>query len=139
MRRVVSVILFVIGGWFLLTEAVVAFFDAEPGTADNLAMIGIFAAISIVPLLLGAWASPGRRWRELGLTILIATGFAAFCGVSTIAVFLDPAFKQIVLQQPMPKIEFAPVIGAANALAIAALGWLLHRGGNRVDPGTSPG
>ncbi len=136
MRRVFSVVLLVFGGWMLLTEAVGAFFDVDPGLGDNAAVIGIFALISLIPLMLGAWASPGRRWRELGLTILIAIGMAAFCGLATMAVFLDPGFKPYL--PPMPKFEFTPVLGVVNAVVIGALGALLYRSG-KADPGSSPG
>lgn len=125
MRRVLSVLLLAFGGWMLMAEAVAAFFDMDPGLGDNAMVIGIFGVISLVPLMLGAWASPGRRWRELGLTILIAAGIAAFCGVSAIAMFLDPGFKPYLA--PPPKIGFAPVVGIVNALLIAGCGWLLYR------------
>lgn len=125
MRRVICILLFVLGGWMLMTELVVAFFDAMPGLGDNAGIIGLFVAITVVPLLLGAWTSPGARWQELGLTILLATGAGLFCGAAAVAVFLDPGSRPFM--PPMPKIELAPVIGTVNMLVVAALGWWLYR------------
>jgi len=124
-RRVLSILLFVFGGWMLMSEAIAAFIDAGPGHADSAMLITIFAVIAGLPLLLGAWASPGSRWRELGLTILIATGTALVCGISTVVVLSDPGMKQFL--PPIPRINFAPVVGAVNLFALAVLGWLLYR------------
>lgn len=124
-RRVVSVLLFVFGGWMLASELAVAFFNMEPGLRDSAILIGIFVPVAGIPLLCGVWASPGDRWRELGLTLLIAAGVMLFCAITMLAFFLDPGFKPYM--PPMPKIEFAPIIGIVNLLVIAALGWLLYR------------
>lgn len=130
-RRVLSILLFVFGGWMLMSEVICAFLDIEPGLGDSALLIGIFAVIAGLPLLLGACGSPGLRWRELGLTILIATGVALVCGISTFIVLEDPGMKQFL--PPTPKINLAPFVGAANVLALAALGWLLFRSREKVD------
>lgn len=125
MRRAVSVLLFAFGGWMLTGQLASAFFDVEPGAADNAMLIGVFGLIAGVPLLLGAWASPGRRWRELGLTILIAAGIAMFCGVMVLMLFMDPAFMRYM--PPPPDIELAPAWGVVNLLVIALVGGLLYQ------------
>jgi hypothetical protein len=141
-RRVLSILLFVFGGWMLVSEIFIAFFDMEPGVGDNAMIVGIFATLAIIPLLLGAWASPERRWQELGLTILIAVGVGLICGVSMLVVLVDPGFKPFM--PSMPKMQFAPVMGLVNALVVAAIGWLLYRGKrggirSKADPGSSAG
>ena len=130
-RRVLSILLFLFGGWMLISEVICAFVDIEPGIGDSALLIGTFGVIAGPPLLLGAWTSPGERWRELGLAILIATGVALVCGISTFIVLEDPGMKQFL--PPTPKINLAPFIGTANVLALAALGWLLFRCGEKVD------
>ena len=110
-----------------VTELVASFFDAEPGLTDNLTIAAICTVLAAVPLLLGAWASPGDRWREAGLTILIAAAIGALCGVSVIMIFNDPTARPY-LPTEMPKIAFAPLLGAVNLLIVAALGWWLQRG-----------
>lgn len=45
----------------LASELTVAFFDMEPRAGDNVLIIALFTVLGAVPLLLGAWVSPGRR------------------------------------------------------------------------------
>jgi cation transport ATPase len=127
MRRFISVLLFVLGGWMVMTQLMTAFVDIEPGLADNLLMTAICAVLAVPLLLLGAWASPGRRWHELGLTLLIAAGISTFCGLAMLLVLNDPKFMEL-MPQPLPDIDLALAFGAVNLMLIAALGWWLYRG-----------
>jgi len=131
MRRFLSLLLFVLGGWMLITELCVAFVAAEPGFVHNLYLIALFGVIAGVPLLLGAWASPGQRWSELGLTILISGGVTLLSLVSVAAILLDPESKPFL--PPMPKLEIAPVAGTVNLLLLGALGWFLYRKGRTKE------
>jgi drug/metabolite transporter (DMT)-like permease len=131
-RRPASVLLFVLGGLMLMTEGLWAFFDIDPGFKDNLFMIGILSALAAPLLLAGTWISPGERWRELGLTMLMAIAFAAVCVFSVIVVFTDPAAKDMI-PADMPPIGFVPAIGIANALILGGVGWLLYRRGRALD------
>src|SRR5687768_4931535 len=103
----------------------VAFLDLEAGISDNLLMVGIVILFAGVPLALGTWASPGKRRRELGLTILLATGATLFAIASVAATFMDRSFMRYM--PAIPELEFAPVIGIVNLLVVAALGWWLYR------------
>jgi hypothetical protein len=130
MRRVLSIVFLVLGGWLLMGEPLIAFMDlgagAQPAMPFVLLGVLVFAA---VPLAIGAALSPGKRRRELGLTILIATGAAVFSGISLAAVLADPGFRQFMpLLPPMPKIVLAPVSGALNLVVLTAIGWWLYRG-----------
>jgi hypothetical protein len=127
MRRVVSILLFVLGGWMLSSEIVTAFIDVQPGLRDSAIFIALFGVIAAIALLFGAWASPGQRWRELGLTILITAGLAIFCGAAMAVVLMDPGAKPLL--PPMPSISIAPVIGIANLLVVSASGIALYRSG----------
>lgn len=112
-----------------MCEPVVAFMradDSYPGSsAGKLMAIAVFMVLGMVPLLVGALISPGEKVKEAGLTILISMGFAAFCGVSIVAIFTDPGAKPYL--PLMPHIRLAPLAGALNLLLIAGLGWLLYR------------
>lgn len=125
MRRVLSTLLLIVGGWWLAGEMAVAFLDLEDGISDNLLMVGIVILFAGVPLALGTWASPGNRRRELGLTILLATGATLFGIASVAATILDRAFMRYM--PAIPELEFAPVVGVVNLLVVAALGWWLYR------------
>jgi peptidoglycan/LPS O-acetylase OafA/YrhL len=136
-RRIVSTVFFVLGGWLLLGEPIIAFIDFGPDARPSqfFLILGVLTFVSI-PLLIATAISPGHRRRELGLTILIAVGVALVSGASAAVVFTDPGFMQFM--PPMPKIGFAPLAGAVNLLIVAAVGWLLYRTG-RGEPEAAPG
>jgi hypothetical protein len=118
-------LLLLLGGWMLVSELFAAFMDVEPGVRDSLFVAAIFVPISGAPLLAGALTSPGQRWRELGLTILLSAGIAAALAACMVAVMLDPR-----LARPMSfmhEIHFDLLIGAVNWLAVATFGWWLYR------------
>ncbi|MBW0006572.1 MAG: hypothetical protein JO335_02545, partial [Sphingomonas sp.] len=71
-RRVASIILYVLGAWVLAAEMMMASADVGQTPAIALAMIGIMLAFAAVFLLLGLWASPGNRLAELGVTLIAA-------------------------------------------------------------------
>ena len=136
MRRAVSILLFVLGGWVLASEILTAFMDVQPGLRDSAIFIALFGALAAVPLLLGAWASPGRRWQELGLTILLGAAFG-LVAVGTIAVIMvDPGAKPLLPR--MQGISLAPVIGIANLLVVSAVGIALYRTGRRQAVSAAP-
>ena len=81
MRRTVSVILFILGGWILAAEVMMAFIDLRFGVGAQLAMIGIYSAFALPFLLLAMWASPGNRFSDIGLTIMIAAGVGVALGL----------------------------------------------------------
>ncbi|QIL03184.1 hypothetical protein G7078_10610 [Sphingomonas sinipercae] len=130
-RRVISILSFAFGGWMLTCEAMLAFFTFDGGAAAVALGIGFFLIIAGVPLLIGSWISPGRRWRELGITLLVVAAVALFLGVTMGLMLVDPAMKG--LMPPLPEgLSIAPLKGAANLLAIAGLGWWLYRGSSRA-------
>jgi len=124
--RSISILLFVLGGWMVMTAVMAAFIDVEPGVADNLLMLAIVAILAVPLLLLGAWASPGVRGREVGLTLLISAAIGAGCGLVALLVLNDPTAIRL-MPQPMPHIDLAPAFGAVNLLLVVALGWWLYR------------
>jgi len=130
MRRVASIILFVLGGWMLTSEAMVAWMDMGLGLGPQLLMLVFFLPIAGVPLGLGAWASPGNRPAELGLTLMITAAVGAFCAVAVWLAMNDPQFlKMLPPDQQFPQINAAPMPGSINLLLIAAAGYLLWRAG----------
>jgi hypothetical protein len=128
MRRLASVLLFVLGGWMLSGEILTAFLDVQPGVRDSVIFIGLFGLLAALPLLLGMWASPGRRAQELGLTVLLGVGFGAFAAVGIGLMMVDPKAKALL--PPMQGLGFTPVVGAANLVVLVAGGLLLYRSGS---------
>jgi hypothetical protein len=128
MRRVVCVILFVIGGWLLSSEFMMGSLDVGQGVGVQLGAVGMMAILAAPFLTLGTWASPGIRFAELGLTLMIVAGVGAFLGIVMFTVTHDPSFKQLLPpDQSMPEFHFTPVFAAANLLIIGGGGYLLRR------------
>ena len=76
MRRALSIILFVIGGFCVGMQVMIAFMKIPPEYPRQIPPILYFSAIAALFLMPATWLSPGRRWRELGMTMLIG---AAVC------------------------------------------------------------
>jgi hypothetical protein len=133
MRRALSILLFILGGWVLASEILTAFLDVQPGVRDSVIFIGVFGALAAAPLLLGAWATPGQKWRELGLTVLLGAGFGAIAVATIAAVMADPGAAPLL--PSMRGLSLAPVIGIANLAFVCAIGIALYRTGR---PRTAP-
>ena len=129
MRRAASIILFVLGGWFLSSEVMVSWM-ALPGTtlAPRLFALGFMALLAAPLLALGTWASPGNRLAELGLTLMIVAGIGGAFVLVLLMVLNDPGFRQVMPpDQPMPNIHLEPVGGLLNLAVLAGVGFLLRR------------
>ena len=108
----------------LFGELFAAFFDVEPGLLDSAIVVGIFIPIAGAPLLAATLLTPGDRWRELGLTILLAAGIGIFAA----------AFVAARLMPPLRELRFDAVFGFANLLVVSALGlWLYRRTAQHPD------
>jgi hypothetical protein len=124
MRRVVSVILFIIGGWILAAQVMMGWIDLRLGLGAQLAMLGIYAAFSTPFLALGMWASPGNRFADLGMTIMVSAGVGVGLGLLMFMMLSDPEFKKLMPpDKPMPDLHFSVPFGLANVLLVAALGF----------------
>jgi hypothetical protein len=136
MRRTISIILFILGGWILASEAMMAWITvggAELGLAGRLGMIGIMAGFAMPFLLLGMWVSPGNRFADIGMTMMIAGGIGAALALMMFMIWSDPGMKQFMPpDKPMPQFGLAPALGIANLLVIGGGGWLLWRFGRRT-------
>lgn len=135
MRRLLSVLLFVLGGWLLSAEPAIAFIafggdEIKGKLFAAMIMLGIVA----VPLAIATVVSPGDRWQELGLTILLSAAATAFCCLAIAAVFFDSGMKPFLADLPPTRnIVLAPVTGVLNLLALTGIGWLLYRRSGRTS------
>ena len=96
-RRVVSIILYVLGGWLLASEVFVALLNFGQPTAATVAVLGIFIALSLPFLLLGIWVSPGNRIAELGATLIVTAIVGTVLSLTMMVMFSDPLFRQFML------------------------------------------
>jgi hypothetical protein len=126
MRRGASIIFLVLGGFCVGMQVMIAFI-AGGGTADYAGRLAYFTAIAIPFLALGTWLSTGRRWRALGLAMLIGAGVCvASFGVT---IFLPDEGGEVVNRAELtPYLALVP--GFVNLALIIAAGALLYvRGG----------
>lgn len=140
MRRVAAAILFVLGGWILCAEILMAWVDIGQTAAVQLGIIAFFCAIAAVPLLIGTWATPGNRWAELGLTILIAAAVGAAVTLTMFVLLSDPKFVSLMpSDRPVPHFKVAIISGLLNLAVVAATGGLLYQHRRRRRVGAKPG
>lgn len=88
MRRAASIVLFVIGGFCVGMQVMVAFMAIPPDYPREVPPILYFAAIAALFLVPATWLSPGPRWRELGMTMVI--GAAVCVGSFAITITATP-------------------------------------------------
>jgi hypothetical protein len=129
MRRGCSVILLILGGWILGSVGVMGLMPPEQEISPWV-FVGMFAAFAAPFLLIGTWMSPGRRWPELGLTLMIAAGVSAFLVLTMAALSYDTEFQKL-MPEPMPKFDFTASAMIVSILAIGGGGYLLWRLGQR--------
>jgi hypothetical protein len=130
MRRVISVILFVLGGWMLMTEMMVAWMDMQEGAAAQLFVMAILLPFAAIPLAFGTWASPGNRLADLGLALMVTAGISAFLGTTIFMAMNDPEVENMMPPgQSMPDIPINAVTGAINLLLVTGAGYMLWRKG----------
>jgi hypothetical protein len=135
-RRFAAVILFVLGGWMITTEVLMAWIDVGQTLAVQIGLIAICLALAAPFLLLGLWASPGDRPVELGLTIMIAAGIGAAMTLIIFVLLSDPAvISMMPSDRPVPHFRVAVLVGLVNQVVVAGGGWLLYRFGQKRGGG----
>lgn len=139
MRRFLSVIGFVLGGWIAMTEAALAMVAVDDDLSNKLSAMSVFMVIAAGLWLLGTWASPSpARWRELGLAIILTCAVSTFCIVGAALTLIDPSFRAIAPPEILAlDLRFDWPIGIANLLVLLAIGILLYRRGAGPGAGKS--
>ena len=122
MRRLMSIILLLVGGFCVGMQVMIGFMAIPADPGGKLAPLVTFTMLAIPFLAIGTWLSPGDRMRELGLTLLI--GAAVCVGSFSVTLFL-PDEQGVVagIGSLTPYIDTSQ--GLANLAVIAVLGFLL--------------
>ena len=135
MRRIVSVVLFILGGWILAAEGMMAAMEFGLGIRGQLAVMGIITVFAAPFLLAGLWVSPGNRFGDLGVTLMISAGVGAVMTLMVASMFSDPHFRELLPpDRPMPRVHFSYEYGLLNVLLLGGLGlasWLFGRARTR--------
>lgn len=125
MRRGCSVVLFVLGGWILSAVGILGLVPEDEQLSPWL-LVAIVVAFAAPFLILGMWISPGKRIAELGLTMMIAAGCAAFILLVMAMLTFDPSARRF-MTEPMPEFAFDSPAMIASLLLMAGAGYLLWR------------
>lgn len=103
MRRAISIVLYVISGFFLYSIALTGFLNVPP-IAAKFVMMGMFSVPAIGFLLGGLWASQFSNWRrDTGIVTLSAALFTAFMALTFVCMLADPEVQRML---PDTKLEF---------------------------------
>ncbi len=134
MRRVSSIVLYVVAGFFLYAMTIMAFAHPDTNAWIKWPILGVLFACSFVAMCLGLALQSFRRWRrDVGITLLSAAGFCAFVVLTFACLFMDEEFRAML--NPQARTLFSDyVTGAAAVVAPAAIGWLLVRADKGEDP-----
>ncbi|HEU4499191.1 MAG TPA: hypothetical protein VFR60_07615 [Sphingomicrobium sp.] len=120
MRRWASIILFLIGGFCVGMQVMIAFMAVPPDHPGQVPPILYFAAIAVLFLVPATWLSPGKRWRELGLTML--TGAAVCIGSFAVTIMSTPEQGGTGGLGPLEGyVDWTQGWANAGAIALAAL------------------
>jgi hypothetical protein len=124
-RRVLSILLYLLGGLCLTTEGTMAFIKVGSGQ-EKAEMLAVTSLFVLVPLGLGVLASPGARLRELGIVLMAAAGWLALT-IGMIAYMAAMPDTRQFLPPDTFDVFGDHVFGIANFVAMAALGLALFR------------
>jgi hypothetical protein len=138
-RRIVSVILLLIGGYFLLCEASGAWIDPRDGGNLHFFLLVFYLQFAVVPLALGTWVNPSNRLADLGLTSMIAASVGTIWVFVILPALSHPSIAEMIWPgQQLPRITLSPVMGTLNLLLFAGGGYALWRRGKTRDRQQKP-
>ena len=134
-RKVLSIIFYVIAGFFLYSVSGVMFINVAavktttpPPAWMKLLIIGIFATPALFALLIGLAITRFQRWkRDIGIVLLSAGGMTSFVAFSMMCVLMSPDVKKYLPPDtPDPLALFGDwVTGTISIVALVVIGLLL--------------
>jgi hypothetical protein len=124
-RRILSILLYVVAGLFLISWGVISFVD-EPGVSKSALMAGP-APWALIPLAIGLAISPGNRLLDAGI-VLLASG--VWAGIAAAIVFQAMAMPESRAMLPPEQLKTLELFndagfGSAFTLAMTGLGLAL--------------
>jgi hypothetical protein len=139
-RRVLSVVFYIVAGFFFYTVSVLAFIDGAamgvnqaPFGADDAALakwlpIIIFAVPALITLVIGLAIMGFRDWRrDAGIVFLSVAGFTTFGIFMFVTTFMNEEYRKL-MPPDMPdimKVFGDYITGAAVIVVLALAGCLL--------------
>jgi hypothetical protein len=101
-RKIISIIFYVIAGFFLYAVNGLAFINiaviktaTPPPAWIKLLVIGIFAVPALISLLIGLGITGFQQWkRDVGIVFVSAGGVTSFVAVTMACLFMSPESKR---------------------------------------------
>lgn len=92
MRRLASLILFLLAGWLLSGALMMASISigSHESAAVRLGSVAVMSGLAALPLLLALIATPGNRFAELGVMLMIVAAVASGVVLTMVMVTRDP-------------------------------------------------
>lgn len=124
MLKVLSVILEVIGGFFLYMTCMMAFMSANTGLVKLVTML-IPSVVGVLALGGGLALTRFRTWRwDIGVVLLSVAGFTSLVVFTFACLFMTEEFPRMI--RPGTHDMFSDYLtGGCFILGFAALGWIL--------------
>jgi len=125
-RKVSSIILKVIAGFFFYTVNLLAFVS-EPPTGVKLVIMSGFSIPGVVALCGGLALTHFHSWkRDTGIVFLSASGFSAFLIFTFVCLFMSEEFRGMI--RPNTVTFFSDYLtGGGTIVGFAVLGWMLFK------------
>ena len=136
-RRVLSIVFYVVAGFFLYMVSLLAFIDgtaldtngalgANGAAAAKWLPIVIFAVPAVLTLVVGLAIMGFRQWRrDTGIVFLSAAGFTTFLVFSVVSMFMNEEYRKMM----PPDIDvlkfFGDYITGASVLVVLMLAGVL--------------
>jgi hypothetical protein len=133
-RRIVSILLYIAAGLFLISWGVISFVD-EPGVSKSATMAAA-APWALIPLAIGLAISPGNRLRDAGIVLLFSGIWAGIAAAMVFQAMAMPESRAMLPPDQLRTLEmFSDVaFGSAFTLAMTGLGLALLVIGLRRRP-----
>ena len=141
MRKVISIIFYVISGFFFYMVCLLAFMNPPVKQLPVLvkfALIGGFSIPALIAMGIGLACSRFQNWkRDIGIITISAAGFTTFMVLTIICMLISPEFKELY---PDNKFEFFSdyVTGTGCIIILGTIGVLLIKiGKNNAEQSTA--
>lgn len=123
MRKTVSVLLYVISGFFLYMVCVFAFVN-KPPIPVKFAMMGGFCIPALIALVIGLACNRFENWkRDIGIVMASAAGLTAFVALSMACLLLDAEFRKFFPENEMD--IFSDYISGVGCIVIIAMAGII--------------
>lgn len=122
-RKVISIICYVISGFFFYNVCVLAFVN-EPPVLAKFAIMGGFCIPALIALGIGLVCAHFRNWkRDVGIVITSAAGFTSFLILTMVCLFMSPEFKEFFPDNTMD--FFSDYVSGISCMAILGTAGIL--------------